>query len=145
MQKMKRASWREQGGTAVVEAAITVLGFLVVVLAIFEAGRLLNVQQALTDASREGARLAVAPLSGTSTLPTVGEIENEVQRFLQAASIGTATTVVERPVSIVTGSVTTTFTRVRVSLPYTVLTIAMFSDLELTLTGESLMRNETSE
>ncbi len=145
MQKMKRASWREQGGTAVVEAAITVLGFLVVVLAIFEAGRLLNVQQALTDASREGARLAVAPLSGTSTLPTVGEIENEVQRFLQAANIGTATTVVERPVSIVTGSVTTTFTRVRVSLPYTVLTIAMFSDLELTLTGESLMRNETSE
>jgi len=145
MQKMKRASWREQGGTAVVEAAITVLGFLVVVLAIFEAGRLLNVQQALTDASREGARLAIAPLSGTSTLPTVGEIENEVQRFLQAANIGTATTVVERPVSIVTGSVSTTFTRVRVSLPYTVLTIAMFSDLELTLTGESLMRNETSE
>ena len=145
MQKMKRASWREQGGTAVVEAAITVLGFLVVVLAIFEAGRLLNVQQALTDASREGARLAVAPLSGTSTLPTVGEIENEVQRFLQAANIGTATTVVERPVSIVTGSVSTTFTRVRVSVPYTVLTLSMFSGLEITLVGQTLMRNETSE
>ena len=145
MQKMKRVSWREQRGTAVVEAALTVLGFLVLLLGIFEAGRLFNVQQSLTEASREGARLAVLPLSGTSTLPTQGEIENEVQRLLQAANIGGAVTVVERPVSIVTGSVSTTFTRVRVSLPYTVLTISMFSDLELTLVGESLMRNETSE
>ncbi len=145
MQKMKRVSWRDQRGTAVVEAALTVLGFLVLLLAIFEAGRLFNVQQSLTEASREGARLAVLPLSGTSTLPTEGEIENEVQRLLQAANIGGTTTVIEPAVSIVTGSVSTTFTRVRVSLPYTVLTLSMFSNLEITLVGESLMRNETSE
>jgi Flp pilus assembly protein TadG len=145
MQKMKRVSWREQRGTAVVEAALTVLGFLVLLLGIFEAGRLFNVQQSLTEASREGARLAVLPLSGTSTLPTQGEIENEVQRLLQAANIGGAVTVVERPISIVTGSVSTTFTRVRVSLPYTVLTLSMFSNLEITLVGETLMRDETSE
>lgn len=145
MQKMKRVSWREQRGTAVVEAALTVLGFLVLLLGIFEAGRLFNVQQSLTEASREGARLAVLPLSGTSTLPSQGEIENEVQRLLQAANIGGAVTVVERPISIVTGSVSTTFTRVRVSLPYTVLTLSMFSDLEITLVGETLMRDETSE
>ncbi len=145
MQKMKRVSWRDQRGTAVVEAALTVLGFVVLLLAIFEAGRLFNVQQSLTEASREGARLAVLPLSGTSTLPTQGEIENEVQRLLQAANIGGAVTVVERPISIVTGAVSTTFTRVRVSLPYTVLTLSMFSDLEITLVGETLMRDETSE
>ena len=138
-------SWREERGTAVVEAALTMLGFLVLLLGIFEAGRLLNIQQVLTDASREGAKLAVLPLSGTSTLPTVGEIENEVQRFLQAANIGSATTVVEPAVSIVTGSVSTTFTRVRVSVPYTVLTLSMFSGLEITLVGQTLMRNETSE
>ena len=145
MQKMKRVSWREQRGTAVVEAALTVLGFLVLLLGIFEAGRLFNVQQSLTEASREGARLAVLPLSGTSTLPTQGEIENEVQRLLQAANIGGAVTVVARPISIVTGGVSTTFTRVRVSLPYTVLTLSMFSNLEITLVGETLMRDETSE
>ena len=145
MQKMKRVSWREQRGTAVVEAALTVLGFLVLLLAIFEAGRLFNVQQSLTEASREGARLAVLPLSGTSTLPTQGEIENEVQRLLQAANIGGAVTVVERPISIVTGGVSTTFTRIRVSVPYTVLTLSMFSNLEITLVGETLMRDETSE
>ena len=138
-------SWREERGTAVVEAALTMLGFLVLLLGIFEAGRLLNIQQVLTDASREGAKLAVLPLSGTSTLPTVGEIENEIQRFLQAANIGSATTVVEPAVSIVTGSVSTTFTRVRVSVPYTVLTLSMFSGLEITLVGQTLMRNETSE
>ena len=145
MQKMKRVSWREQRGTAVVEAALTMLGFLVLLLGIVEAGRLLNIQQVLTDASREGAKLAVLPLSGTSTLPTVGEIETEVQKFLQAANIGSATTVVERPVSIVTGNVSTTFTRVRVSVPYTVLALSMFSGLEITLVGQTLMRNETSE
>jgi len=145
MQKMKRVSWREQRGTAVVEAALTMLGFLALLLGIFEAGRLLNIQQVLTDASREGAKLAVLPLSGTSTLPTVGEIETEVQKFLQAANIGSATTVVERPVSIVTGNVSTTFTRVRVSVPYTVLALSMFSGLEITLVGQTLMRNETSE
>ncbi len=145
MQKTKRVRWREQRGTAIVEAAMTVLGFLVLLLGIFEAGRLLNIQQTLTVASREGARLAVLPMSGTSTLPTVGQIESEVQRFLQAANIGTATTVVERPVSIVTGSVTTTSTRVRVSLPYTLLTLSMFSELEITLVGQTLMRNETSD
>ncbi len=142
--KIRNVSWREQRGTALVESAMTVLGFLVVLLAILEAGRFLNVQQVLTDASREGARLAVSPLSGTSTLPTTEEIENEVQRFLQAANVGSATTVVERPVYIVTGGVPTIYTRVRVSLPYTVLTLSMFSDLEITLAGEAVMRNETS-
>ncbi|MEE8161294.1 MAG: TadE/TadG family type IV pilus assembly protein [Acidobacteriota bacterium] len=142
--KIRNVSWREQRGTVLVESAMTLLGFLVVLLAILEAGRFLNVQQVLTDASREGARLAVSPLSGTSTLPTTEEIENEVQRFLQAANVGSATTVVERPVYIVTGGVPTIYTRVRVSLPYTVLTLSMFSDLEVTLVGEAMMRNETS-
>ena len=142
--KIRNVSWREQRGTVLVESAMTLLGFLVVLLAILEAGRFLNVQQVLTDASREGARLAVSPLSGTSTLPTTEEIENEVQRFLQAANLASATTVVERPVYIVTGGVASVYTRVRVSLPYTVVTLPMFSNLEITLAGEAVMRNETS-
>ena len=143
-EKIRNVSWREQRGTALVESAMTLLGFLVLLLAIVEAGRFLGAQQVLTDASREGARLAVSPLSGTSTLPTTEEIEIEVQRFLQAANVGSATTVVERPVYIVTGGVASVYTRVRVSLPYTVVTLPMFSNLEITLAGEAVMRNETS-
>ncbi len=139
-----KMSWQDQRGAAVVEGAIVLMGFLVLLLAIFEAGRFFNVQQVLTDASREGARLAVMPLSGTSTLPTTGQIQSEVQRFLQAANIQGATIAVNRPVSIDTGGVLTEFTRVTVSVPYQVLTLSMFSNLAIPLVGEALMRNETS-
>ena len=139
-----KMSWQDQRGVAVVEGAVVLMGFMVLLLAIFEAGRFFNVQQVLTDASREGARLAVTPLSGTSTLPTTGQIQSEVQRFLQAANIQGATIAVNRPVSIDTGGVLTEFTRVTVSVPYQVLTLSMFSNLEIPLVGEALMRNETS-
>ena len=139
-----KMSWQDQRGAAAVEGAIVLMGFLVLVLGIFEAGRFFNVQQVLTDASREGARLAVLPLSGTSSLPTTGQIESEVQRFLQAANIQGATIAVNRPVSIDTGGVLSEFTRVTVSVPYQVLTLSMFSNLAIPLVGEALMRNETS-
>ena len=139
-----KMSWQDQRGVAVVEGAVVLMGFLVLVFGIFEAGRFFNVQQVLTDASREGARLAVTPLSGTSTLPTTGQIESEVQRFLQAANIQGATIAVNRPVSIDTGGVLSEFTRVTVSVPYQVLTLSMFSNLAIPLVGEALMRNETS-
>ncbi len=139
-----KMSWQDQRGVAVVEGAVVLMGFLVLLFAIFEAGRFFNVQQVLTDASREGARLAVMPLSGTSTLPTTGQIESEVQRFLQAANIQGATIAVNRPVSINTGGVLSEFTRGTVSVPYQVLTLSMFSNLAIPLVGEALMRNETS-
>lgn len=139
-----KMSWQDQRGAAAVEGAVVLLVFLVVILAIFEAGRFFNVQQVLTNASREGARLAVLPLSGTSSLPTTGQIESEVQRFLQAANIQGATIAVNRPVSINTGGVLSEFTRVTVSVPYQVLTLSMFSNLAIPLVGEALMRNETS-
>jgi Flp pilus assembly protein TadG len=115
-----------------------------ILLGIMEAGRFMNVQQTLTDAAREGARLSVAPITQTSTVATVEEIRAEVQRFLDAARIDGATIDIERPVVIDTSGVPTEFTRVRVELPYEVLTLSMFSDLQVTLKGEALMRNETS-
>ena len=42
------------------------------------------------------------------------------------------------------GSVPTEFTRVTVTIPYEVVTVSLFSDLEMTLSGQALMRNETS-
>ena len=36
------------------------------------------------------------------------------------------------------------YTRVRVSVPYRVISLAAFSALSVNLTGEALMRNETS-
>ena len=38
----------------------------------------------------------------------------------------------------------TTFTLVRASLPYRVLTLSLFNNLEVTISGNAMMRNETS-
>jgi Flp pilus assembly protein TadG len=133
-------------GSTVVESAIILLAFFMTVFGIFEAGRFLNTRQVLTNAAREGARLAVAPLSGTNTLPSTSEIQDRVNQYLASANITGATTTVDPAVSVVTGSVTTVYTRVQVQKFYQVVSVPYFFNmLEVTLTGEALMRNETSE
>ncbi len=133
-------------GQAMVEAAMTMLMFFVFLFAIFEAGRFLQVRQALTDAAREGARRSVAPMTRTfpGDLPTPADVQGIVQSYLQSASIYVPTTCppicVNQTVDI--GGVT--YTSVTVSYPYRIMTLVMFSDLNMTLTGQSLMRNETS-
>ena len=141
----KRRGVSERGST-IVESAIILLAFFMFVFGIFEAGRFLNTRQVLTNAAREGARLAVAPLSGTNTLPSTAEIQTRVDDFLASANITGATTTVDPAVSVVTGSVTTVYTRVQVQKVYDVVSVPLFFNmLQVTLTGEALMRNETSE
>jgi len=141
----KRRGVSERGST-IVESAIILLAFFMFVFGIFEAGRFLNTRQVLTNAAREGARLAVAPLSGTNSLPSTAEIQTRVYDFLASANITGATTTVDPAVSVVTGSVTTVYTRVQVQKVYDVVSVPLFFNmLQVTLTGEALMRNETSE
>ena len=78
--KFKRTE-SSQRGAAMVEAALTMLTLLVLLFAIFEAGRMLNIQQTLTNAAREGARLSVlpaaasgTPLAPSDTLPTPAQV-----------------------------------------------------------------------
>ena len=141
----QRRSTSERG-TAIVESAIILPVFFLLLFGVFEASRFMNTQQVLTNAAREGARFAVTPLTQTNTLPITGQITTRVNDFLGSASITGATVTVDNAVSVVTGSITTTYTRVRVDEPYQVLTVpGFFSMLQVTLRGEALMRNETSE
>jgi Flp pilus assembly protein TadG len=144
---MSLRSRHGQRGAAAVEGALALLTFFTVLFAIMEAARFVNVQQALTSAAREGARFAVAPLQGTSNLPTDPEIQARVTQFLDAAGITGATISIQRPIIIPTGvvPVATEFTRIQVLMQYQVISIAMFAgNLQVTLSGEALMRNETS-
>src|SRR5215469_6359036 len=142
MTRNKQRPHAPERGTTTVEAAIILLAFLMSVFSVFEAGRFINTYQVLTNAAREGARLAVTPLYGTNTLPTTAEIQDRVNEFLASGNITGATTTVNPAVSVVTGSVTTTYTQVTVQLPYQVLTVPnFFNSLNVTLTGEALMRN----
>jgi len=146
-------------GVTVLEGAIFLVAFFMLVLGVIELGRFLSTRQVLTNAAREGARFAVAPLSQTNTLPNESEVKTKVNGFLNAASITGATVTTTCPVgatetctsynaamSVVTGLVTTQYTRVTVTKPYSVITApGFFSALTINLKGEAMMRRETSE
>jgi len=131
-----RASER---GTAVVEGTLCLLTFFTVILGIFEIARFVNIHQVMTDAAREGARLAVTPLTQTSTLPNSAEVEAEVRRFLDGDAIQGATVSVGA-VNIGVDQ----FTLVTVTVPYQLMSLSMFSPLQFNLVSNALMRNETS-
>jgi Flp pilus assembly protein TadG len=133
-------------GVTTVEAAVILLWFFMLVFGVIEAGQFLKTRQALTNAAREGARLAIAPNSGTDIMPTTAEITTRVDTFLLAAGVTGATVTVNRPVFVNTGNVQTAYTQVTVTKLYQVISVpGFFSMLQINLRGQALMRNETSE
>jgi len=133
----------QERGAAFVEAALTSLMLTVIMFAIFEAGRLINIQQTLTNAAREGARLSVLPAwGGTDALPSTTAVQARVQTFLDAAGLNGATATVAVVNDHTVG--TTKYSLVTVTVPYKVLSVSMFGLLEVNLRGRSMMRNETN-
>jgi Flp pilus assembly protein TadG len=141
---MRQKKKSQNRGVVTVESAVVLLGFFVLVFGMMEASRFLSVHQTLADAAREGARLAVTPLTQTSTLPTDTAIENRVRIFLDSNGLQAATVTITRDVPPTLGGGNDVYTQVTASIAYQVISLAMFSDLSLTLAGSSKMRNETS-
>jgi Flp pilus assembly protein TadG len=142
-----RHTFREDGAI-LVESALTLMTFLMLILGIMESGRLLEVRNTVTEATREGARFAVSPLhnhtSETWTLPTHDEISNQIRQLLSSASIdATAVSVTIDNNFPFPSDPTTVCTRIVVSVPYQVLTpLVPFGGI--TIRAESVMRNENS-
>lgn len=131
-------------GVAVVEAAMTLALFMLLLFSIIEMGRFVQTQETVTNAAREGARLAVTPLPGTSTLPDAALVQARVETFIESAGLTGATVTVTQEAATY-GLTNTSLTRVRVDLPYGLLTgLSWFDALKVTLTGDAVMRNETS-
>ena len=84
----RRLSRSRRRGTAIVEFAIVAPLFFLVILGIIEFGRMVMVQQILTNASREGARRAV--LEGA----TAPDVETIVTDYLTNTSVSGATVTV---------------------------------------------------
>lgn len=154
-QPVRRAT---EAGVTIVESAIILTMFFMLLFGVIEAGRFLNQRQVLTNAAREGARFAVLPLSGTNTLPTEAEIKTKVDSYLAASHITGATTTVKCPLgavgctstdaamSVASGPVTTQYTEVSVTKAFSVVTVpGWFNAININLTGKSLMRRETSD
>ena len=133
-----------QSGQALVEGAFITLFLFVFLFAIFEGGRLIQVQQAVTDAAREAARRSIAPFTRTSTLATVGDVQGVAAAYLRAASLDNTLATITVNQNVTLSGSTTVYTRVTVTYPYRIMTLRMFGMLNINLTGNSLMRNETS-
>ena len=126
-------------GAAVVEFAIVAPVFFLVVLGIIEFGRMAMVQQVITNAAREGARIAV--LDGATT----AAVTTRVNDYLSAGRITGATVTVSPnpPTSAGYGESVTVLVRIpfsRVSW----LPAPMFLGGR-TLEASAVMRRETVE
>lgn len=110
MHYQSRRDGNDRRGAALVEFAMVAPIFLLFVVGSIELGRALVVQEALTNASREGAR--VGTLDGAST----SDVTSAVNSYLTAVSISGAATAVS-PSDPGTAAAGTEVT-VSVSVPY---------------------------
>src|SRR5207244_8224919 len=73
-------------GTALLETALTLPLILLVSVSIFEFGRAYQMEQVLTNAAREGARVAVLPGSTSS------DVQSRVVSYLNSGQVPNAST-----------------------------------------------------
>ncbi len=135
---------RNQRGAALIETAITIPLVLLVSVSIFEFGRAYQTWQILTNAAREGARIAV--LEG----PTDTQVTTTVRDYLTAGRISNASSASVTVVrNVPFGS--TTASRVTVNYPFQFIVLNPVAKLvrkgstvgtPLTMQSSALMRNE---
>lgn len=136
-------------GSALLEMAITLPLLLLVSVAIFELGRAYQAQQILTNAAREGARLAVLPDASAANIQT------RVRQYLaqgQLSNPNSATVAINSTSTIPMGAGVVSASVVTVSYPFQFTVLGPVARLvvpastlggPLTLTAASQMRNET--
>src|SRR5438552_4622375 len=90
----RTTSWKDQRGAVVVEMAIVLPLFAILLLGVFEFGSIAHDHQALQNAAREGARFSANKTNwiAGSTDPTVqaatlARIQQEVVTYLQGEKI----------------------------------------------------------
>ena len=136
-------------GSALIEAALTLPLLLLVSVGIFEFGRVFQTWQVLTNAAREGARLAVLPGAVSS------DVQTRVRQYLQDGQLGAysgATINVNRTASISIGAGTTSASIVTVNYPFNFMVLNPVARLvvsnsrlgaPITISAVAEMRNES--
>jgi len=133
---------KERRGVAAVEMALVLPIFLLVTMGMVEFGRALMVGQLVTNAAREGARMAI--LDGSST----ASVKTSIQSFLAgAAGVSTGDITVTATVGGVSKDVSAAVAKemiaIKVSIPFSKVSYLPPTYLKnTTLTGDSSMRHE---
>jgi len=106
---------RDQRGAALLEMAFTLPLLLLISVSIFEFGRAFEVWQVLTNAAREGARVAVLP--GISDAMVTARVQQYADAGVLDAGV-TPTVTIQRDSTISYGSGTASGSKVTVSYPF---------------------------
>ncbi len=132
---------KNRKGAAAVEFALIAPVFFLLVFGMIEFGRMIMVQQIVTNASREGARMAV--LDGATTGGHDG-VNTRVTDYLQEAGIKGASVTVnpDPPDSAGWGDPVTVTVRIPFS-QVTWLPTPMFVGRDMQLSSSTTMRRET--
>jgi Flp pilus assembly protein TadG len=136
-------------GQAILETAIVLPLVLLVSVGIFEFGRAYQTWQVLTNAAREGARVAVLPN------PVAGSVEARVHTFMQSGQLAneaSASVSVNRNAVVNIGAGTATASVVTVSYPFNFVVLnpvarlvtpsATVGGAPITISASAEMRNE---
>src|SRR4051794_15503661 len=81
-----RQARRSRSGRTAVEAAIVINVLVVLLMGVFEYGRLMMIRQLMDNAAREGARYAVVNTSSTSGV-TTAQIQSTVTGYLAGQTV----------------------------------------------------------
>ena len=139
---------RDRRGTALIEMALTLPLMLLVSVGIFEFGRAYQTWQVVTNAAREGARIAILP--GT----TDAMVTDRVRTYMSDGALSdstNATVTIVRDATIAMGAGTASASRITVNYPFTFVALQPVARLvdphstagaPLTMTVSALMRNE---
>jgi Flp pilus assembly protein TadG len=140
---------RSERGTALLESAVTIPILLLVAVGVFEFGRAFQTWQVLTNAAREGARLAVTP---NSTSSTVTDRVRDYMQTGQLANYSTAAVTVNKSATIVVNGQNQSASEVTVDYPFAFIVLNPVARLvqpssttgePVTMRATALMRNET--
>jgi len=144
--------WRSRGrserGAALLEMALTLPLLLLVCVGILEFGRAYQTWQVLTNAAREGARVAVLPNIDNTTVTT------RVRTYMtdgQLPNAVSASVVIDRNQAMAIGAATTTASQVTVNYPFNFVVLDPIArlatgqggfDSTVNIVASATMRNE---
>jgi Flp pilus assembly protein TadG len=135
-------------GQALLEMALSLPIVLLVSVCIFEFGRAFQTTQILTNAAREGARVAILPNA------TQSDVQARVSAYLQAGQLtdyANATVSVQQDVTMPVGASTASASVVTVAYPFSFIVLNPVANLvargttlgtPMTLSASAEMRNE---
>jgi len=141
---MRKRLMKNERGAALLEAAITIPLILLISVAIFEFGRAYQTWQVLTNAAREGARVAV--IAGTSD----AQVTDAVRNYM---TIGHLDKAASAPIDInrTAPMGDTTASQITISYPFDFMVLGPVARLvaptstagdSLTMSAVAIMRNE---